>query len=102
MSTYRLTAVTAEGRGLTYSWGDAYEVEAANYGAAEADVLGRVGTDGEKAYTRIVKAWVMDGWGWSKLPECQACGNAVAQTEWAGTGEMICWDCCDIRQGRAS
>jgi hypothetical protein len=67
MAVYRLTAVTAEGFGLTYSWGDAYEVEADSYEAAEADVLGRVGADDQQPYDRIVKAFVKDGWSWAGL-----------------------------------
>lgn len=101
MPTYRLTAVNAAGHGYTYGWGDAYEVEAATYRAAEEDVLGRVGTDGEKAYARIVRAWLLkDGWNWAQFPECEDCHNAVAETEWAGNGRMICWNCLDVRQGR--
>lgn len=67
MAVYRLIAVTAEGYGLTYYWGDTYEVEAENYEAAEADVLGRVGANDEQPYARIVKAWVKDGWNWARL-----------------------------------
>lgn len=58
MATYRLTAVTADETGYDHSWGDTYEVEAADYLAAEADVLGREGIEGSQPYTRIVKAWL--------------------------------------------
>jgi ABC-type phosphate transport system auxiliary subunit len=67
MAAYRLIAVTAEGFGLTYSWGDAYEVQAKSYAAAEADVLGRVGANDEQPYTQVKKAWVMDGRSWTEL-----------------------------------
>jgi hypothetical protein len=68
MATYLLTAVTPEGYGLTRHWGDAYEVEAESYDAAEADVLGRVGADDKPSYDRIVKAWVKDNGSWAELP----------------------------------
>lgn len=68
MAAYLLTAVNAEGYGFTYTWGDAYEVQADSYEAAEADVLGRLGVDDEPPYERIVKAWVNDGQGWAELP----------------------------------
>lgn len=29
---------------------------------------------------------------------CERCGNRPAATEWAGTGELICWECCDARR----
>ena len=25
---------------------------------------------------------------------CETCGLRLAATEWAGTGELICWACC--------
>lgn len=69
MAAYLLTAVTTEGFGLTYHWGDTYEVQADSYDAAEADVLGRVGAADQPPYDRIVKAWVRDGNGiWTELP----------------------------------
>jgi hypothetical protein len=95
---YRLIAVTADGTGYDHSWGDSYEVEAASYLAAEADVLGREGTEGTQPYTRIVKGWVKEGWRWTQLPACECCGNAIAMTQWAGTGQMICWTCCEVKQ----
>lgn len=102
MPTYRLTAVNSEGHGETYGgWGDTYEVEAAGYIAARENVLGRVGTDGSRPYAKIVQGWVKDDRRWVRLPECEDCHGAVAETEWAGSGRVICWDCCDIRQGRA-
>lgn len=101
MSTYRLTAVTAQGHGFDHSWGDSYEVEADSYRAAEEDVLGREGTDGKLAYAKIVRAWLKDGWSWTAFPQCEDCRSAVAETEWAGSGRMICWGCCNIRQGRS-
>ena len=100
MTTYRLIAVKADGTGFDHSWGDSYEVEAADYLAAEADVLGREGTDGTQPYARIVKGWVKDGWRWTPIPVCQDCGNAIAMTEWAGNGRLICWACCEARQAR--
>jgi hypothetical protein len=100
MPTFRLIAVKANGYGETYSWGDTYEIEAGNYLAAEADVLGREGAGGSRPYVKIVKAWMRDGGLWIQAPSCEGCGNAVAHIEWAGTGEMICWDCCEARQAR--
>jgi hypothetical protein len=67
MAIYRLIAVTADGYGLTYMWGDTYEIEAESYEVAEADVLGRVGGDGERPYERIAKAWAKDGRRWAAL-----------------------------------
>lgn len=101
MFTYRLIAVTAGGTGFDHSWGDSYEVEAGSYLAAEADVLGREGTSGTRPYVKIVTAWVKDGCRWVQLPPCDDCRSAVAQTEWAGSGRLICWECCNIRQGRS-
>jgi len=100
VSTFRLIAVKADGYGETYSWGDTYEVEAENYLAAKADVLGREGTGGSQPYVKIVKGWMKDGWRWVPVPSCEACGNAIAMTEWAGTGEMICWACCGAWRAR--
>lgn len=99
---YRLIAVKADGTGDDHSWGDSYEVEAENYLLAEADVLGREGTEGTQPYARIVKGWVKEGWRWAPIAACAACGTFPAQTEWAGTREMICWTCCEARQGRRS
>jgi hypothetical protein len=98
MATYRLIAVKADGTGDDHSWGDTYEVKADDYLAAEADVLGRQGTDGTQPYARIVKGWVKDGWRWTQLPACECCNNAIAMTQWAGTGQMICWACCEAKQ----
>jgi hypothetical protein len=66
MAVYRLTAVTAEGHGLTWTWGDTYEVEAESYAQAEAGVLGRAGADGETRYARIARAYVWGG-PWAEL-----------------------------------
>jgi len=68
MATYRMTAVTADGYGLTYLWGDTYEVDAESYDAAEADVLGRTGVAWQAPYDRIVKAWVKNDGNWAELP----------------------------------
>lgn len=58
---YRLTAVTEDGFGTTFSWGDTYEVQAASYEEARADVLGRESSDGKKPYARITSAWRRNG-----------------------------------------
>jgi hypothetical protein len=29
---------------------------------------------------------------------CQQCASRTATTEWAGTGEFLCWPCCEARQ----
>lgn len=100
MFTYRLIAVNADGYGETYFWGDTYEVEAPDYLTAKNDVLGRIGTDGKRSYAKILKGWAQDCWGWAALPVCSDCGSAVGETEWAGTGRVICWDCCGVRQSR--
>jgi hypothetical protein len=102
MTAFRLTAVTKDGYGYDRSWGDTYEVEAESYLAAEADVLGREGTGGTQAYARIAKGWVSDGFGgWIEIPAC-GCGKFPGVVEWAGSGQLICWDCCNTRQGRPS
>lgn len=87
MAAYLLTAVTAEGYGLTYHWGDTYEVRAESYEAAEADVLGRAGGDGERPYELIVKAWAKDGALWAELP----LGRPVSREELALT--VACPEC---------
>jgi len=87
MAAYLLTAVTAEGYGLTYHWGDTYEVRAESYEAAEADVLGRAGGDGGRPYERIVKAWARDGALWAELP----LGRPVSREELALT--VACPEC---------
>jgi hypothetical protein len=98
MILFRLTVATKDGYGFDHSQGDTYEVEAPDYLAAEADVLGREGIPGTQPYARIVKGWVSDGWGgWAEIPACE-CGNFPARVEWAGSGRMICWDCCEARQ----
>lgn len=99
MPAFRLIAVKADGTGFDHSWGDSYEVEHATYPEAEADVLGREGAGGTRPYTRIVKGWAKNGWRWEPLPACQECGSFPACTQWAGTGELICWTCCEARQG---
>ena len=33
--------------------------------------------------------------------ECERCGHRAA-TEWAGTGELLCWACCESRQAEHS
>jgi hypothetical protein len=72
MAAYLLTAVTPDGYGLAYHGGDAYEVEAESYEAAEADVLCRVGADEKPSYSQIVKGWVKDGGVWTELPVARA------------------------------
>jgi hypothetical protein len=89
MATYLLTAVTAEGYGFTYTWGDAYEVQAESYDAAEADVLGRVGVNNKPAYARIVKAWVKDGGSWSEMSVMDRGLKALLDSDDQGTpGEL--------------
>jgi len=29
---------------------------------------------------------------------CECCGQAPATTTWAGTGQDVCWDCCEAKQ----
>jgi hypothetical protein len=29
---------------------------------------------------------------------CECCGQEPAATEWAGTGQIICWPCCDSKR----
>jgi formylmethanofuran dehydrogenase subunit E len=29
---------------------------------------------------------------------CEQCAERTAATEWAGTGELLCWPCCEARQ----
>jgi hypothetical protein len=29
---------------------------------------------------------------------CETCGQAPAATVWAGTGQEICWTCCDKKR----
>jgi hypothetical protein len=29
---------------------------------------------------------------------CEGCGERLADTEWAGTGEQLCWNCCEARR----
>jgi hypothetical protein len=29
---------------------------------------------------------------------CEQCGQAAAVTEWAGTGQLICWPCCEEKR----
>lgn len=29
---------------------------------------------------------------------CEQCGDGRQDTQWAGTGELICWGCCHKRQ----
>jgi hypothetical protein len=31
---------------------------------------------------------------------CEGCGERLADTEWAGTGEQLCWNCCELRRSR--
>ena len=31
---------------------------------------------------------------------CEQCGQRPYATEWAGNGWLICWDCCQARQGQ--
>jgi len=28
---------------------------------------------------------------------CECCGQQPAATTWAGTGQEICWDCCETK-----
>jgi hypothetical protein len=56
---FRLLVTKDDGSGFDHSWGDTYEVDAKNYKAARADVLGREGAEGSKPYTTVVKAWRM-------------------------------------------
>ena len=28
---------------------------------------------------------------------CEHCASRTATTEWAGTGELLCWPCCEAR-----
>ena len=30
--------------------------------------------------------------------DCECCGERAAATEWAGNGQMICWECCDSKR----
>lgn len=30
--------------------------------------------------------------------DCEACGERPAATEWAGTGQLICWECCEKKR----
>jgi hypothetical protein len=30
--------------------------------------------------------------------DCEQCGQGPQDTQWAGTGELICWTCCSKRQ----
>jgi hypothetical protein len=55
---FRLLVTTEDGSGFDHSWGDSYEVEAENYAAARADVLGREGVPGSKPYTTVKRAWM--------------------------------------------
>lgn len=67
MFTFRLTAVTPDGRGFDHSWGDTYEVTAESYEEARADVLAREGVPGTQPYAFIVKAWASDGAPWTEI-----------------------------------
>jgi hypothetical protein len=29
---------------------------------------------------------------------CEQCASETAATTWAGTGERLCWACCEARQ----
>jgi hypothetical protein len=33
---------------------------------------------------------------------CQQCASRTAATEWAGTGKLLCWPCCEKRQAAHS
>jgi len=30
---------------------------------------------------------------------CEVCGDR-AVTEWAGTGELLCWVCCEVKRSQ--
>jgi hypothetical protein len=32
--------------------------------------------------------------------QCTCCGERPADTEWSGTGLMICWTCCDAKRAQ--
>lgn len=33
---------------------------------------------------------------------CECCGERPAVTEWAGTGQLICWECCEIKRSNGN
>ena len=50
--------------------------------------------------TATTPQWVRDLWRGRGL--CQQCGQLPHATEWAGNGWLICWPCCQIRQGQVA
>jgi hypothetical protein len=33
--------------------------------------------------------------------DCERCGQYPAVTEWAGTGQLICWECCESKRAQS-
>ena len=60
-------------------------------------ILMPVAQSGQKAVT-TVPDWVVSQR--RARGDCESCGERPAVTEWAGTGELICWECCERKRGQ--
>lgn len=49
----------------------------------------------DRAAAGSLPAWVVQAW--RDRGRCQRCGGAGDST-WAGTGDVLCWDCISRRQ----
>lgn len=59
--------------------------------ATTADAGGQLATRG-----RAVPDWVISER--RARGDCERCGERRAATVWAGTGEVICWECCERKR----